>query len=355
LIDREGTAALFEYADGGVRLIRSLAGTDCRVVAGLPWEEQQRRSHARRVAQVIQLQAQAKEAIRGGHAEKVKRLADEMTSLGFQRLALGVRAQQARQENRLLDELRLRRELIGLLGHDPRSETSVRQYVLLLKSLWQLSEAWSVHRAWGGAGDDHEWLANAVNRLACGRSVVEADVPLLLIAEAATVLGRTLSGMWVITSSEPLNLPPQCSLEAFLARYEQVRRANRGPVAVAPAGCETVWWVARDRIEQVPLIDLSICCEDNGGHVRIALRFEQCNGLRNVKPVLLLDADGLGRDTSVTPGNHELLSVLEGSETLQGISARPWEIQRLVTEALRRLWTESQWRRNQGKGTDHEP
>jgi hypothetical protein len=149
-------------------------------------------------------------------------------------------------------------------------------------------------------------------------------------------------------------LPPDCSLEAFLAKYEQVRNADMSVERVPAARGQTLWWITRGSTEQVTLIDLTPASDAGGGWVRSVLRFEKLNGLGHVTPVLLLDSGTGFPDTSSVAGNGELLSILQTARTQKAVSAQQWEVQRLVTLVRRRLWTESQWRRNQGKDQDHE-
>jgi hypothetical protein len=357
LIDREGTAALFECADGAVRFLRQLPGASYRTVAGVPREELERPDDTR-VTRAAELQTQAREDIRRGRVESLRAIADEMASLGFERMALGVRAQQARLENRPLDELRIRRELMVLLGNDPPAEDSKRRYAFLLETFWRLPEACSAYRAFAshaGADDRDEWLAKAAGIMEGGHFVVEPDLPLQRVIDAATILDQTLTGAWVVTSAEPMRLPPDNhSLGAFLEKYEQVRNSDGGREAVPPANDQTTWWIARDRIEQVTVIDLTATSDPGGVRLRSVLRFEAGQGLSHLTPVLLLDAGGLGPNTSPAVGNGELLRILATAGTQKAVTAQQWEVQRLVTLAYKRLCTESQWRRNQGKEQDHD-
>ena len=353
LIDREGTATVFDYADGAVGFVRQLPGTNYRTAVGMSWVELKRRYDARRATRINQLQTQAKEAIEHGRTENLETMANEMASLGFKRVSLGLRTQQARLENRWLDELHVRIELMELLGNGDKAPESIRQHVLLLKRLWQLAEAWSICCQYPGLDDGDAWLRQAVEALAQDHSVVEPDVPLKLVVGAASVLAKPLSGTWVIMSSAPMNLPPTCPLEAFLEKYQNVRESSAGSHAVPAATCQTVPWIARDRIEQVILIDLDSSLNATGGHLHTALRFEQGNGLGSLKPVLLLAAGGRNPDTTALAHNDALLSVLDIAGTPQAASAQQLEAQRLVTETVRRLWTESLWRRNQGKVHNH--
>lgn len=354
LIDREGKAAIFRYAEGTMHFLRQLPGTNYRTVAGLAPEELERCHDTRRVTRASWLQSQAKEEVSCGRPGNLKTLADEMASLGFERMSLGVRAQQARLENRLLDELRIRKELLNLLGHERGSEDSIQRYVLLLKTHWQLSEAQSIHRAHWGLPHDDRWLADAAEMMANGHSVVEPDISLSLIVGAAAVLGTNLSGKWIVASSEAMNLPPQCSLEAFLEKYEKVRNSDMVQETTSCATRQTVWWISRGCIEQVVLVDLAASSDVAEGRVCSALRFNEGNGSGSLTPILLLDGDKSGASSSYAVSNSKLMSFLDVTRTPQGTSTQQWEVQRLVTLALRRLWTEFLWRRNQGKELDCE-
>jgi len=350
LIDREGTGAVFVCTDGKIRFSRQLVGANYRTVAGQPAEEVARRHAVQRLTQASHLYAEAKEQIQRGQPGGLQRLADELAALGFKRMALGIRARCAHLENRLLDELRLRKELMELLGPGPAARASARQYVLLLKMLWRLPEAWSVCRTYCSVDDGDDWLTQAAAVMASGTFVAEPDVPLSLIVDAANLLEEALTGTWVVASSEAMNLPPECSLEAFLEKYEQLRASVTTAEPVPAPTCQHVKWISQDLIADASLIGLTSSGDRTGVCLHSALRFERGDGLGVLTPVLLLQARALTPETPAATANTELLRILEIAGTPRGVSAQQWEVQRLVTELVRRLWTASAWQRNQSKG-----
>jgi hypothetical protein len=82
------------------------------------------------------------------------------------------------------------------------------------------------------------------------------------------------------------------------------------------------------------------------------LRFDRSGTVSTLTPVLLLKADDPAE--SVRAHNQKLIHMLEQIQRDGFTSSEQWDLQRLVTLAVRRLWTESAWRRQGGKEISRE-
>ena len=356
LIDEEGDAGVFDLTETSARLSCQLTGDAFRGVVGMSPDELARCQRALDEAKARKLIAQATELIAQSRPEQLDGLADELESLGFTGSALGIRAQGARLRNDPLGELQIRRQLAQILdGNDDVSKYSMRRFAFLLAQFWLLPAAWSICHKLGTEICDHgtnQWLEKAAGVVTGKPHIIEPDVPLLDTIRVANLLGTAFSGIWVLVCSKTMTLPPEVSaVGSFLDKYELLRQ-EPGYEAVPTATGRTVWWISRNSIKETILIELDSETPVAYGHIESALRFDHRGNVSTLTPVLLLKADSPSQ--SVRAHNQNVLQVLERAERDGFANAEQWDLQRLVTLTVRRLWTESAWRRQGGKEISHE-
>jgi hypothetical protein len=300
--------------------------------------------------------AEASESIGRGRSEGLESLAAELTSLGFAEATLGIRARAAQLRNDSLKELKIRYELMRMLnGRYTSCKDSAMRYAVLLERFWQIPNAWAIYRELDADADDHRryrWLESAAEIVAGEPHVIEPDVSLLDVVCATGVLDTAFSGSWVLTCSRAMSLPPEVTtIDDFLDKYEQLRQGP-GYEAAPSVSCRMIRWISRNEIKETEIINFRAVPPISNAHVEAILRFDHCENVSTLTPVLLLKADGPAE--SVQAYNQKLIHMLEQIQREGFKSAQQWDLQRLVILAVRRLWTESAWRRQGGKEISRE-
>jgi len=351
LIDDEGNAGVFDLTETSAQLTGQLIGESFRAVMGMSPAELARRRMASDETEARKLIAQATELIGLGRPEQLDGLAGNLESLGFTRSALGIRAQRARLQNDHLGELEIRRQLAQIMvGDNDAGKDTMRRYAFLLEQFWQLQQAWSVYRKLGEDTCDnsrYRWLEKAAKVIKDESHIIDSDVLLLDTFRATCLLETTFSGIWVLACSKTMTLPPEVSTaEEFLGKYELLRQ-EPGHEAAPIATSRTVWWISRKNIKETILIEFDSEPSVSHGHIESALRFDLHGTVSTLAPVLLLKVDSTAQ--SGQEHNQKVLYLLEQAERDGFTNTERWDLQRLVTLAVRRLWTESEWRRQGGK------
>ncbi|MHC4296589.1 MAG: WD40 repeat domain-containing protein [Planctomycetota bacterium] len=356
LIDEEGIAGVFSLTDTSVTLVSQLPGDDFRAVVGKSPDELARCRRQSVEAKARGLIAQAAESIGQGRSEGLESLAAELTSLNYCEAALGIRAQAARLQDDPLKELKIRHELIHMLNGDYTAfRDSVARYAVLLERFWRLASAWSIYRELDDEPDGHgryRWLEQAAEIVAGEPYIIEPDEPLLDVVRAACTLDTAFSGTWVLTCSRAMTLPPEVSaVDDFLGKYELLRQGP-GYEKAPSASCRTIRWISRNDIKETTIINFKAVPPTSNAHIETILRFGHCGNMITLTPALLLKAAGPAE--SVQEHNQKLIHMLEQIQREGFANTEQWDLQRLVTLAVRRLWTESAWRRQGGKEISRE-
>lgn len=356
LIDEEGDAGVFDLTETSAQLTGQLMENGFRAVAGMSPDELARCRRASDEAKARKVITQATELIGQGRPEQLDGIAGNLESLGFTRSAFGIRAHRARLQNDPLGELEIRRQLAQIMdGDNDASRNTMKRYAFLLEQFWQLPYAWSVYHKLDTEINDHnrnQWLEKAAKVVTDESHIIESDIPLSDSIRAANLLDTVFSGTWVLAGSKTMTLPPEVStVEDFLDKYELLRQ-EPGHEAAPTATSRTVWWISRKNIKEPILIEFESDPSSGQSHIESALRFDHCGTMSTLTPVLLLKVDGTTQ--SVQEHNQEVLHLLEQMERDGFTNTERWDLQRLVTLTVRRLWTESAWRRQGGKEIAHE-
>lgn len=258
LVGDDGEAATYTTESGSLHRLVRLGGSHYRTTAGP--SPQAREEHAKGLltTRCEQLRSQFLEDLDADRMEELEDLHRELVNLGAEAVSLTLRVRQAVQQQDLIGELKARRQLATLMPDQPNA--SLASYTRLLETTWQLAEAARV-RATPTSNDDAQcstdWLGQAAAILDGRDWVVEADVPIPVLIEAATVLERPFVGRWVVTASEPVPFPGGgLTAEAMAAKYTQVR-AEYQLQDLPGARVRPLWWVSDGAIEQTDTIVLT--------------------------------------------------------------------------------------------------
>jgi len=340
LVNARGEASIHAIDSGMLRAVGRLDGNHYRTVTGPSSHASPAADEERRMASARQLEARIQEKLGAGESEGIEDLHRQLADLGFEPLSLALRADQAAQAEDLIGELSIRRRLAQTLpANDSRGVASLERYAMVLEKTWRIISAWKVRATNGHDKSDTDtldWLSRAAAILAGEEWVVNPDLPISLLIEAATVMGQPFVGRWALKVSEPLSFHEGgLTARTLAAKYEQIKSEDNGsglPVARA----QTLWWIERatvDGIEAIVFEDSS-AQGDVGPRPAVQLLSRADEGA--VVPFVLFDAGPRGADRSWEDHNRRALSAYERAER-DVIHVCSHKLQRALTFALQRL------------------
>jgi hypothetical protein len=272
LIDAGGTAATYCLGAGGLQLESTLQGRDYRAAAGTSVHALRSRRQRRRLETVDQLNEQAQRQIAAGQFEGLDLVYARLDDLGFKRLALGLQASQAAVQQDVIAELRARHALAATLPtNDGRARSSLHRYARLLEQTWQIPEAEQVYRLIGQLPADGR-IARYAQLLSANQCVVEPDIPIPSVLEAAAIVGRPFVGRWLfrrIADSWPSGID-QLPAQTIVDKYEQVREEGGG--ALPPAQATQLWWLSRAASQHLETVILGDDAANSVPGLRLALQ-----------------------------------------------------------------------------------
>ena len=294
LVMENGEAAVYSMGADGLDKRYQIEGEDHRVASGPSALERQEILGKDRAGKAQELVAEIIEKLSGGEFDRVDGLHGRLNDLGYERVSLGLRARQARQQGDLIAELRYRRQLYELLQKDDRrSEESLRCYARLLDGLWQFEEA---RRIGGGTlGTDEgtpetAWRARVIDLIEGDDWVAAPDVDVDLLIQAAEVLEKPFAGRWAIDCADPLvHRDGSLSARSLTDRYERVKQKHFSP-SLPRARVRALWWISRGTVTQAETI---LFDEDSGAETpcaQLAFRVASDAHATVVAPAVLLDA-----------------------------------------------------------------
>jgi len=227
---------------------------------------------------------------------------------------------------------------------DRRTLASVRRYAELLAMTWRLVEA-QVICAQLPAGEKNaiaqDWLEMAVATLKGTRSIVEADLRLPVLIEAATIVDGFFVGIWAVDTAESIRFPMGgLTAQVLAAKYEEVR-ATDGREGLPRAEHDTFSWLSRKTIRQIDTVLFDTPCGTDGARARLAIKLLE-DGLQNrLVPSLLLEARTVQGCSSPEEHNQRVMRVYDQVDEGEGVVLWIQEVYRLVHRALSRLHTEA--------------
>ncbi|MCK4341186.1 MAG: hypothetical protein KAY37_05620 [Phycisphaerae bacterium] len=346
-INERGEACVCRLVECRLHVESRLPGGNYRVVVGPTWDELNRDETQRRRVEVEGLANAIRERMACNELDEVGILHERLAALGYQHVSLALRAAQARDEGDLLSELKAYAALVhGLPPHAAESRESFARYAGLLEATWQFEEALLFSQRAEALGADHD--APASRRLSTeyakilrgGDWVVEPDLPLVSLIDAATAADKPFQGLFVLrTLGESRSRGAQLTPQAIVQKYDQERnKAGREPLPRARH--RTVCWLTRNRREHFDLVLIE--AGPKAGFAGLVFCVKVVNaGLQTVMvPAVLFKAPSRKATTSAVRHNqrvHQRLSNVSSAARANGWLDR---VDRAMRCALRRLLTE---------------
>lgn len=341
----DGHAGVYERESGALRLKGTLAGADYRAVRGPTSDirkrifEEQRRAIGRKLCQQIQ------ERLNAGETEGLDSLHQKLVDIGYKAISLALQAQQAARERNIVAELRARHSLAQILPpNQPNAITSLLHHAKSLERAWLLHEALTVLGKVKAAGDDAaplEWLERTAKAMAGNKWVVDPDLPVPGLIEAATVVEKPFSGRWVLRRFETIPFPERRLAAAELVKkYEQVRQED-GRAGLPCARLQDTRWLSRSTPVTVETVFFAGSPNEMTEGTEIAIQVLH-DGLQTIlAPYLLLAASA--KKAAASPSEHNRWVAGTLDRIMQGDSIGPWldAVRGTLTYAIRRLRTET--------------
>jgi len=343
LIHEDGTAGIHRLVGDRLQCDVRLGGTDWRVVAAPASDlaralrKREQRETARRLTDEI------RDRGRRGDFQTLDTLHQKLSQLGYEHVSHALRAERARAQGDLLEELRARRSLAEMVTDDgPHTLVSLACYGALLESLWQPEAAAAIHkriRAITPQALDsdrhprHESVRDA-------ESIVTPGIPIPLLIDAATIVGEPFRKRCCINELPALSC---CGITLgtaeVKAKYEQVR-AERAGTKLPHVCCESLWWLTPNQTSREETLVFS--GDDTSGVPSLALAYRlHHDGLQTVVlTAVLFNTWEVRAGDSVHSHNSAVRTMYEQmSETA---AAQTWcaDVHRVVILTLRRLITE---------------
>ncbi|MGB2986437.1 MAG: hypothetical protein WBE26_11195, partial [Phycisphaerae bacterium] len=278
--------------------------------------------------------------------EGLEELYQELVTLGFESVALALRARQAAHQQDDLGELRALHALVASLPHEEKTRSSwLHRYAQVLESLWCLEEARTAQRE---AGIENQavscWLDEAAKVIGGDNWIAEPGISLPALIAAATIIGKPFRGKWVIATSTQLKydggtLTPQ----TLAAKYEEVKARNKAP-ETPPVRTERVWWIRRDSVREIGIVLLGDPTDQASPAISPAVQVREDAQQVVSAPVVLLEAGRPADNVPVEAHNQRVLSAVEAVSHLGPDGLWPPRARQVMMSALRALLTEAKWR-----------
>ena len=343
LVHENGEAAICSVESTGLVGQTPLDGAAYRVARGPAPEVRQTHDRRQRFSRCERLCMDIRAKMVAGESESLDVLHHELESMGFERLSLALRAQQAAHQEDFIGELRIRRQLCNSLQPDqPEASASWARYAELLDRTWQPAEARRIYSRIHFEGIDkarREWLDRVAPIMEGKDWVIEPDMPIPILIEAATVLKKSFRGRWVLDTAKPVTFPDgELSADILAAKYLQVIAADgrEGFPGVTSKGS---WWVSRSETRETCTILFDRPPNESGPGRRLMIRIENQDIPTVLTPLIVFDVASPAPGRSIEEHNRAVAEEYE--RILRSSVVSPWlkEVLRLVSEALRRLRT----------------
>ena len=360
LVFQDGHAAVYELANNGVHLRRTLDDRDCRVaVSPTPLHRKEFAKQAR-YATAQRLSNEIRQAIDHNETACVESNLVKLTDLGFGQLALGLQTRLAVSQKDLVAELKARRRLAGLLpSDDRRSARSLRAYAAVLERSWRLVEACEAYETLNGHyGDDPvatgeqsatlARLKRCASAMAEHRSVFEPDIALTDAIAAATAIRKPFVGRWLIRTLRAIPVGRgQITAQAIASRYELVRSAAQNS-DLPHAEAQELLWISRNDVRAVDTVCVGDALSETDHGLQLALQVRH-NGIQTiVLPALLFN---VVERRSFHPQHNE--QAMQAAQQLaHGALTDAWQRQvlRCLLAALSRLQNQAMVNHNEITG-----
>jgi hypothetical protein len=348
LVSSAGEAAVYEADSGCLEPLHRLVGNHFRTAAGPAPEAWQALAEKNRLAEARQLRTQIQERLSAGHTDDMEELHQRLVAIDFESLSLGLRADQAVRQGDLITELCVRQRLARTLPQDDRRGVlSLGRYATTLEATWRLAEARGIRAGLSTEDRDAEaldWLTAAAGFMAGEDWVVEPDVSIPLLIEAATVMDQPFTGRWAVEVSSPIPFTEGGLTAATLAaKYEQLKTEGDLP-GLPVARAQMLRWLSRRTTRKIEVVVFTHTAKPPGAGLQPAVQVLGDGLQSDVVPCVLFTVPPPRPRTAALDHNRHAYGAYEKISQRKQFDPWPEKVRRTLSLALRRLRNQARTR-----------
>lgn len=328
LINDDGKANVYVWADGRLDFVKHLPGDNFRIAIGPDMQKIESAMRHQKVMHARQICARIKEGIAQRELGGLDGLHQQLVQSGYEHVSLALRGEKYRFTNDIVSELQCYMKLTELVPkEDKRSKISQLRYAGLLETVWQQKKACSIYEQLTRIYPDNNGYAEAMCKASRQASiieesnyVIEPDIQLPSLVKSATLLNEMFTGRYVLKNiREPINCNVIVSADQFTKKHAQLCEKSR----MLWAEQADLWWMSKNRTEQVTTIILG---SDESGpfhrHLELAIKF--LDALQTVLVLVVVYNAGPKTNEVSSLGQHnqevlkELQRILADGHLLRG-------------------------------------
>ncbi|KPL24978.1 MAG: hypothetical protein AMJ75_02255 [Phycisphaerae bacterium SM1_79] len=322
LINREGKAGIYSWADDEIEFTEWLNGDNFRCAVGPDMQKVESGLRRQKAMRARELSVQIKDRIaRRQMGSELDSRHQQLVQLGYEHVSWALRAEESKFNNDIVSELQCYGKLFELLSEtDERIEGSLLRFADLLETLWQPEKAHAIFRHLAQRHADNNDYVESMARvsrymriLEGSKYIIETDIPLPSLVGAATVLKKAFTGRFVVKNVEaPIHCGVIISADELVKKYVEI--SGTKPQQQLPKAEQVeLWWLSNRTIEQVTTV---IFAADESGYfsfLEVGVKFLNAANLQTVLvPVVIFKADKkANNEVSIEQHNRAILRQLQ--------------------------------------------
>ncbi len=315
LINEEGRAGVYSWSNDRLNFVKDLPGDNYCAAHGPDMQriesatQHQKAMHAREICTRI------KEAMARREPGGLDGLHRQLVESGCEHVSLALRSEEYGINNDIVSSLQCSMKLMKLIPReDKRSSASQLRYAGLLETVWQPKKACSIYQQLASMHPESNGYAGAMCRASRhagiieeGNYVIGPGIPLVSLVKSAILLNEPFTGRYVVkTIAEPINCNVIVSADEFIEKHEQLCKESK----TLRAEQADLWWISKNRTEQVTTITLGSDGSEFFNHFELAIK--SLDTLQTVLvPVVVFNAGPKTNEVSSGRHNQDMLKQLE--------------------------------------------
>jgi len=346
LVGGKGAAALYSIEKDKMRFIREVPGKDYRTVKFHPWETILASYNRQRSMEVEKIIAEIRTSTgRVGNGE-IEALHSRLIDLGYEHVSLAIRADQANQRDDIVEGIKLRSDLVGILpNNSPGTCPAMEKYAAILEKAWHLAEADTVCKRIVNIDPSYAFTLET-SRIEEGIKIIngkqyllDPDIPIEQIISSATIIGKSFSGRYLIKTLPSENSRVKLDPETIQKKYELIRKEN-GKKGLPSATTEQLVMISRAGTHESAYIAFGDGTTNDVRALQMVLQILPADLGTVVTPMILFDWRDVPPEKTVQEGNKKAEKALNNIRN--DASSNPYlsAVYRAAIYAVRRILTE---------------
>ena len=347
LVNMEGNASVHILTPQGLELVTRMPGKNYRVVTSRDpsyirsIEAKKMEQAASKIAITIQ-----KNMDRDPWVDLKSEYAN-MAQLGYSHVSLALNAEQALRQENIPHAIELYAALIPTLPADhPNNVMSMAKYASILINAWCIPQAKSICETILKTAPEYpiseqlKHLTRIQPIIENEFSIIEPNILLKAIIEAATVLGSTFRGKYLFKKFQArLCQKASLTLEEIAAKYNQCRILEGE--SLPEAETKEVYWLSATDVTELGMVFIGQSASNGANPFKYALQVFSDDLNTTVVPAIVFDWVPDKEARSLSENNQHALDSLRKVESNDLQRTFLGAVHKTVNHALRRLITET--------------